>query len=290
MLASTTLSIIQEVLRLAVVLAVFLLPGIIWYVRYATAYRERETAQQAALPEQPDLRAMTVAAGPLPAYYYYDWQHRPPDALPEPGMLGLLVDGTGSTLVFVGTGETGVAVRIPLAEIHYLGRASAHVYQWYSVSLYGPGADGWQIYTFGLSKQPEFLKTLAQISGLTVVASQDLGPMAAQHYRQDIYGVWWPGESWTIYLAPDRLLSNWHTAILLDHIRELTIMPVPKARWSPDLLLRIAHIEEGIGLQTVGYVLPPDQAREWGAALHQRTQVPLNVVEGRKKKESAEEG
>jgi hypothetical protein len=296
--ASTTFSTLKDTLSLLLAAGIILLPLIVWYILYSTAYHAREThplAQPSTVPDsweafldtRPDLKAMTVVAGPLPAYYFRDWQHREPDLLPEPGMLALLTGPRGSNLVFV---ATGLLVNILLEDIHYLGRASMLIYQWYGISLYGPGYGGWQIYTFGLSQQPEFLKLLQQVSGLTLAAHQDLGPVEAQSYRQDVYGVWWPGESCRIYLAPDRLLSNWHTSILLDHIRELTLMPVPKARWSADKLLRIAYLREGEGFQTVGYALLPELAQQWGEILRERTQVPLEIVEGRKKKDAAEEG
>jgi hypothetical protein len=296
---STTLSILSHALGLACALPFIVGPLILLYLAYSDAYRRRASERLAQTPldpwrdyldTRPDLKAMTVAAGPLPAYYYRDWQHREPDLLPEPGVLGLLTGERGSNLVFIGTGEAGIALSILLEDIHYLGRASAHIYQWYGISLYGPSNDDWQIYTFGLSKQPEFLKLLQQVSGLTVAAHQDLGPVEAQSYRQDVYGVWWPGESCRIYLAPDRLLSNWHTSILLDHIRELTLMPVPKARWSADKLLRIAYLREDEGFQTVGYALLPELAQQWGEILHERTQIPLEIIEGRKKKDAVEEG
>jgi hypothetical protein len=299
--ASTTLSTIKDSLSLVLAAGIILLPLILSYILYSTAYHAREThplAQPSTVPDsweafldtRPDLKAMTVVAGPLPAYYYRDWQHREPDFLPEPGVLALLTGARGSNVVFLATGEAGIVLNILLEDIHYLGRASAHIYQWYGISLYGPGYGGWQIYTFGLSKQPEFLKLLQQVSGLTIAAHQDLGPVEAQSYRQDVYGVWWPGEDCRIYLAPDRLLYDWHTSILLDHIRELTLMPVPKTHWPVNKLLRITYLREGEGLQTVGYVLPPDQAEQWGATLRERTQVPLEIVEGRKKKNAVEEG
>jgi hypothetical protein len=149
------------------------------------------------------------------------------------------------------------------------------------------------------------LGAISQHSGLTPHQLENqresFGPFTAQRMAQDVYGQWQPfaaddaldqsggraaslgGE---LFLAPDRLVYNGRTAIYLAQIRQVELYGqdgLQKLNPLNEELLRIEY-EQNDQHCAAGFLVR--FGREWAEALHARLNIPVEVHEGRKKKES----
>ncbi|GEM_PF-903697 len=134
---------------------------------------------------------------------------------------------------------------------------------------------------------------------------EDFGPAHARQMNQDMLGQWHAADgddstldvSFTdlisdvstsresLYLAPDRLIYGWKEAIHLSQIRGLDVYAKGVFRninpFAQDLL-RIEYDADGKHFVT-GFLV--HRGEQWGAELSQRTGIPCDVQEGRKKKQ-----
>jgi hypothetical protein len=200
---------------------------------------------------------------------------------PDPGVLGLIDD----QVVFVGISSANFEIRIPLANVRWLGQASVAVQQQNAVSLHCELESRWQLYNFGLDDWQSLVNGLKE-AGIPVATYQDRGPMDALRLRQNVYGQWERDHTVQLYLAPDRLLADWHTAIMLDCIQGLTVLSAAGLNLTRSALLEIKYSVPDAWPQVMGFAMSEPEARGWAEALRQRTKAPLDYGAGRKKKES----
>ncbi|NLX08314.1 MAG: hypothetical protein GXY36_01515 [Chloroflexi bacterium] len=203
------------------------------------------------------------------------------------GALGL----TDHRLVFVGRRATSCDSSVPLDLIRWIEVRSVPVGEAtnrQALFVHYDGPAGWRVYSFVLDKPHTFARQLSQFSGeplRDVSQRQDYGPASATRVFQDIHGQWQTDRETELYLAPDRLLFGWRSAIPLASIRQLAVIERGGLSeinpFSTDLL-RIEHETSTGERQITGYVVR--HAQRWAEAIQRRSQAPLTIQEGRKKK------
>ncbi|MBN1200639.1 MAG: hypothetical protein JXJ20_02165 [Anaerolineae bacterium] len=211
------------------------------------------------------------------------------------GALGL-VDGR---VVFDGYQQGIYDASIPLDNIHWIrvhnipvmhGRTAAPRR---GLVLHAEDADGWHVHSFLLEAPDEFARQISHHSPSRTrqdtsyhAERDDFGPARAVRMRQDIYGQWEPDRQGSLYLAPDRLLFDWHHSILLAHIQRLDVFSKGGLHdllpYATDLLRIETGPPDGEPL-VVGFLVR--QAQQWAEAIAQKAQAPLVIHQGRKKKE-----
>ncbi|MBN1964980.1 MAG: hypothetical protein JW910_10050 [Anaerolineae bacterium] len=208
------------------------------------------------------------------------------------GALGL----ADEQVVFTGHRQNRHDVRIPFDELNWVGirpiriSAGRTTIERRALILHRDSPSGWYVVACLLDDAPAFIEALEQASGITPAPQsdrrEDFGPSRATRLIEDIYGAWHTDRRDALYLAPDRLLFDWRQPVLLADIRRLDV--ITRGGWS-DLnplgtdLLRIETAGPDGAPQAVGFVVR--RARRWAEEIARRTQVPLVVQEGRKKKE-----
>ena len=197
------------------------------------------------------------------------------------GALGV-VDGG---LVFSGARTPRLDVRLPLAQIRWIGLVGVRA-AWRrrtALMLQAQSADGWRVFVFTLREPGALAETLAPMCGLTVHDSRpdrpDYGPSQAVRLRQDVYGAWHAEDTGTLYLAPDRLLFRERDAIPLADVRRLDVL---RGEGDARPLLRVEYAREDGGVEAVGFAVPRAQA--WAEAIRERMHAPVPVHTGRKRK------
>lgn len=140
--------------------------------------------------------------------------------------------------------------------------------------------DGWRVAALAGDAIGGLAEALAAATGLPLHDAgerrDDFGPQPAMRLHEDNFGDWARDRSGPLYLAPDRLLFAWRDAIPLRAIRRLAVYDADGG-----LLLRVEY-ETPDGLATVGFLL--DDAPAWAEAIAQRSDVPVQLFIGRKKK------
>lgn len=215
-----------------------------------------------------------------------------------PGVFGALGIAHGR-LVFDGHDSAAANMRVPLDAIRRLGLTTISVLvgrvpvSRRALAIHFDSPDGWRVATVAADAPQAIAQALGDECGLPIhdsgAARDDYGPARSMRLFQDIYGEWSPDREADLYLAPDRLLFNWRDPIPLTAIRRLDVYSrggLDELRpWREDLL----RIEYGTpddapdgGYDTVGFGLRG--ASDWADAIVQRTDVPLTVHAGRKKK------
>jgi hypothetical protein len=208
------------------------------------------------------------------------------------GALGL----TDGRLVFDGHRSNACNLSLPFEQIQYVGLTTVPVIVGRSVSrkrvltVHHIGADGWQVAVLLTAAPVEFANALAGVCDCMVHDTgrqrEDHGPAQATRMTQDIYGEWhaeWEGD---LYLAPDRLLFNWHDAILLDTIQRLDVLEQPSANPLTADLLRVEYAtpdDAEFETDVAGYLVR--RADKWAEAIAARAPQAIPVHTGRKKKE-----
>ena len=162
----------------------------------------------------------------------------------------------------------------------------------------------WNVSVFGIPDQALIVSLLTILGQQTrlkpAYARADFGPHDAQRMSQDVYGQWQPtttdgdapsplilvaGLNGELYLAPDRLIYNGKTALHLAQIRKVELYEqggLQKLNPFSEELLRIEY-EQGDQHQVAGFMVR--SGRHWAEALGLRLNMPIEIHEGRKKKE-----
>jgi hypothetical protein len=228
---------------------------------------------------------LAAAYGSRPESVYWKWHF---------GALGL----TDGTLTFIGHRGDTYNTSVPFEDVRaiQLYRITIHAgkatVKKEALVIHAEQNDHWNVYTFTAEKkQADFARELGRLSGQRVqdipYGRDDHGPTSATRMRQDIYGQWEAERTAELYLAPDRLVFGWRTAVFLNQIRRLDVLPRSGvlAAINPfgEDLLRVEYQGADGSPQTAGFVLRG--AEGWGDAIASRTRVPLNIHAGRKKKD-----
>lgn len=209
------------------------------------------------------------------------------------GALGL-ADGQ---VIFTGHRQSRWDARIPFDALRWIGvrpisvSAGRTTVQRRALILHYDSPNGWQVAAYVLSDLQWFVDELDQVGGLPPAHQsdqrEDYGPAHATRLIEDVYGQWHVDRRDALYLAPDRLLFGWRQPVMLADIRRLDV--ITQGGWrdlnplTADLLRIDYDAPDGEGqLQTVGFVVR--HTRRWAEAITRRTQVPLVVHQGRKKK------
>jgi hypothetical protein len=133
----------------------------------------------------------------------------------------------------------------------------------------------WLIYTLSSPQAETIAQRIQNQTQANYKSSYILsGPIPARYKYQDIYGQWKKQESTTLYFAPDRLLSVWHSWIEFSQIQHLALLP--------DDTLKITY--QANGLHVAGLELEHDQAVIWAEMLERATGIAVENLAGRKKK------
>jgi hypothetical protein len=175
--------------------------------------------------------------------------------------------------------------------------------------LHHEDGDRWYVSVFVIRDQSlitSLLNTLEQQTGLIAMHGRmDFGPHSAQRMSQDIYGQWQTaasdGVAWSLaaqpsvmdfgglsgqlYLSPDRLIYNGKPIIHLVQIRQVELYEqggLHKLNPFNEELLRIEYDQDDQHHVT-GFLVR--SGRKWAEALALRLNIPVEVHEGRKKKE-----
>jgi hypothetical protein len=212
--------------------------------------------------------------------------HRPPYRQGVFGALGL----TDGQIVFDGHRARTYNTGIPFQQVRWIGlstiRTTLHTQR--ALMIHHDSTDGWRASAFIIEAPVELAHALSRECDLPVhdAGSEraDYGPAPATRMTQDVYGEWSPDREGDLYLAPDRLLFAWRSAIPLDRIQRLDVLTQGDALnpLSHDLL-RIEH-ESGDGdIDVTGFVVR--RASHWADALQHRAAAPIRVFAGRKKKD-----
>lgn len=230
---------------------------------------------------------------------------------PKLGTLGL----ANRQLIFTAMPHTATAHTIIFDDIHWIGTRVIRVYSggntahksalivhYEAVDSWWGQQRRWYVAAFVSDHCYDVGYALSQQLGIKLhemgYMREDFGPVEAQRLWQDIYGQWHPvlpdgyqGEvDWdhlkrALYLAPDRLIFHWAYSIPFTQMRRVEAYE-HGARWHKINsvscgLLRIEYMDED-SPQVAGFLV--HRADQWGKAIRQRTQVPLQIHQGRKKK------
>lgn len=207
------------------------------------------------------------------------------------GALGI----TDRSLVFDGHRSNRHNATIPLASLRWIGLATLPVWtgrisaRKRVLALHFEGSDGWRVATFVTDAPEDIAQALEAETGLpardTGSARADFGPGRATRLFQDVYGDWSEDREDDLYLAPDRLLFGWRSAIPLDDIQRLNVLHrggLDALRPLASGLLRIEYRAAEGAIETVGFKVR--RPAEWADAIAEHSASGLPVGQGRKKK------
>ncbi len=145
--------------------------------------------------------------------------------------------------------------------------------------------DRWHIFQFGFVTSNVWIQAM-ESAGIVRIPAQTLGPLNALRLRQDVYGRWERDHTITLYLVPDRVLVDWHTALRNDQIRDLAVVDAPARLNVLDRdLLRITYTTDDDARNIIGFVMDDGEAKRWAQVLHTHSGAPLEIITGRKKKQ-----
>jgi len=208
----------------------------------------------------------------------------------EQGALGLIDDA----LVF--EGEHGYTVNLPFESIGgvvltpFKVRNNQQVgWTWKTALLvYRELNRRWFVYTWIADNVYGVAGALSEQAGVPIwEANGCVGPATgAVRLTQDFHGQWHRRGEGVFFLAPDRVLFDYRTAIHLSQVRRIDVflrggMFTNLIALRKDLLRIEIETPEG-ARQVVGFEV--DDAASFGKQLAQHTQVPFEIHEGRKKK------
>jgi hypothetical protein len=260
----------------------------VWGTRWYVLQQQHESAelrQEDRLAEHVErLQArwrsenLPVHFGPVGATYYGDSPDHMNTLNPDRGALGLVDD----RLLFVGMSSAGFEIAIPLSAIRWISQLGVEAQTSNTLTIYREVSGEWRLILLATNWVTELVQAMQQIAQVPISTLPDYGPIKALRARQEIYGQWDRQHTVTLYLAPDRLLTNWHSAVPLDSICELAVIP---AAASSQGLLRIHFSDPDGRPQTIGFEMDFDRASAWAWQLSRRTGIAVDQAGGRKKKE-----
>jgi hypothetical protein len=232
--------------------------------------------------------------------------HYPPGPMTERivGALGVVDDA----LTFTGQRADTFDFAAPLGAIRWVGlrtvvkRSWNRRVEWPELVIHAELAAGWRVYTFTEGPITALAGRVAEIAGLDLhqigERFEDFGPLPAIYLVEDAAGQWqritdlavdletlpdtWDGLDYTLYLAPDRLLYDWRTAIPLAGIQRVDVYAQRGAsKFNPfDLpLLRIVYTDAAGARQVAGFLVA--NAGDWAGVLENLIAVPVAHHAGR---------
>jgi hypothetical protein len=229
-----------------------------------------------------------VHYGPVGAHSYGS---RPKSIYPGGtfGALGLV----GGHLFFAGHRSGWKNASLAFEQVRWIGLRSITVQagratvKKRALVVHADSVGGWVVYTFTTGDLDELARQLAAQCGQMVhqEGREDFGPMNATRLTEDVYGQWHRDHADALYLAPDRLLFGWDSAIHLAQVRRVEVLArtgLESLNPFAGDLLRVEYAGADEGHAAVGFVVRG--ARKWAEAIARRTQVPVQVHAGRKKK------
>jgi hypothetical protein len=222
-----------------------------------------------------------IRFAPVKARYYGD----APDHLnltPDEGALGLVDD----RLLFVGESSANFQLAIPFPTIRWISQlAESAALKLNILTIYAEVGSEWRLYQVGVTGLSDLVQAIQQVTSVPISTQSDYGPAKALRVRQNLLGQWERDHTVSLYLAPDRLLADWRSAVPLDAIRGLAVLPATGLQFNDAALLRISHTDPDGRPQTVGFELSSSQAQAWAEILSRRTGISIDYESGRKKKE-----
>jgi hypothetical protein len=216
-----------------------------------------------------------IRFGPVRADYYGDQPDNLRREKPDHGVLGVIENW----LVFEGTIYPDI--RVPLDHLRWLGESNAFLTQENVFCCTCELESGWRMYTFGVDDAKTVMHTLRNKTRVPLAGHLDFGPVKAMRHSQDIYGHWSYEFTTILYLIPDHLLADWRTAVRLDRVRALAVLPFGPLGNSA--LLRIESRSEGSDPKVSGYVTEQAIAFGLANALSLRTGITPDYATRKKK-------
>jgi hypothetical protein len=191
----------------------------------------------------------------------------------DPGAIGIV----DNAVIFAGESSAGFELAIPLDQIRWMGHEGT--------TLITEDRDRWHVHQFGFEASHVWIQAMDS-AGVVRIPAQTLGPLDVLRLRQDIYGRWERDYTMTLYLLPDRLLVNWHTALMIDQIRAVMVLSaVTGSGLRHSSLLRIEYADASDTRHTIGFAIGHNEVGQWGRALAERAGVPFEWERARKKKQ-----
>jgi hypothetical protein len=218
---------------------------------------------------------------PVLARYYGDGPDRVNTLNPDRGVLGVV----DHRLLFVGMSSAGFEIGIPLSTIRWISQTGAQAVEHNALTIYREVSGEWRLDLWATDQETELIQAIQQIASVPISTQVDHGPIPALRARQNLLGQWERDHTVSLYLAPDRLLADWHSAVPLDAIRGLAVLPAAGLQFNDAALLRIGYADLDGRPQTVGFELSSSQAQAWAEILSRRTGISIDYESGRKKKE-----
>jgi hypothetical protein len=189
---------------------------------------------------------------------------------PLSGMLGI----HNNDLRFVSASNT---LAISLDSIRWISHQNSTMFvlPQKPLTIYCETNDLWSIYAFTSPQAEELARAIQAHSHADYQPEYVIGgPLQTSIQTQDVYGEWAEPDSTVLCLAPDRLLSLWHTWIELKQIRHLGLLP--------DNTIQISYLSDR--MHVVGLILDFNQAMLWQNLLERATGLTVEDLAGRKKK------
>jgi hypothetical protein len=149
-----------------------------------------------------------------------------------------------------------------------------------ALTLHCVSGNHWGVFTFVSPQAEELARQIQEQTDAHYNSHYVIyGPEEVELRQQNIYGQWSTQQKKAVlYLAPDRLLTNWQSWIELSQIQTLALMP--------DNILKINYISDQ--LHMVGIEFSHEQAILWAEYLERATRLTVENLAGRKKKSEAE--
>ena len=207
------------------------------------------------------------------------------------GALGI----TDRAVIFDGRRSDRRNVAIPLTAIRWVGLTTIPVWAGRvavhkrALAIHFEGPDGWRVGTFVADILDDLAQWVSQETGLPVhdagAERADFGPARAARLVQDVYGDWSMDREGDLYLAPDRLLFAWRSAISLDDIQRLDVISAGGLEALNPLsadVLRVEYRTADGEIDAAGFRVR--RAARWADAIARRSARRLPVTQGRKKK------
>jgi hypothetical protein len=176
--------------------------------------------------------------------------------------------------------SAGFEIGIPLSTIRWISQTGAQAVEHNALTIYREINGEWRLYLFGTEDLPAFVEALRQVTNISFSTDAHHGPAKALRARQNLLGQWERDHTVTLYLAPDRLLADWRSAVPLDAIRELAVIADSGVTSGSADLLRIIYTDPEGKRQIVGFEIN----LAWAWELSRRTGIAIDHASGRKKK------
>ena len=224
-----------------------------------------------------------VRIDPIPAYYYGT------QTITKKSTLGGL--GVINSLIVFGTADEPITLQLPISALRW---ASCTILKDNSLEdgtttglmLHVERGQWWDVHVFRVVAPSGIAGRLHAVLGVpSNMRDFDLGPAQVAVFEQDIYGQWNYQARGTAYLAPDRLLIDWMTALRFADLRTIAVGPARGLSQVTARLLRLSYRHDDGSLAGLGLQMDLAYAARWADAISSRTDIPVQVYDGRKGKD-----